>query len=160
MFLGRKLFWLFVGIIGFLSATQIASQFFPHQSALVVLTVAILAGLLGAILAVFIQQLIVILAGFLAGAHLTARFLENLGSQSGHYFWVFFILGGIVGAILALLLLDWALIILSSLMGATLISQATHLARTQGTVLFIVLVIVGILVQSRFISRAPLTSQV
>jgi len=88
-----------------------------------------------------------------------ARFLESLGSQGGQYFWVFFILSGIVGAILALLLLDWALIILSSLMGATLISQTTHLARTPVTLLFVVLVVVGILVQSRFIGRAPLPSR-
>jgi len=160
LFLGRKLFWLFVGVTGFLSATQLAAQFFPNQSALVVLIIAVLAGLLGAILAVFIQHIIVIFAGFLAGAHLMARFLEGLGSRSDQYFWVFFLLGGIVGAILALVLLDWALIILSSLIGATLISQTTHLARTPGTLLFVILAVVGILVQSRFVGRAPVPSRI
>jgi hypothetical protein len=159
LFLGRKLFWAFVAVIGFLSGVQLASQFFPTESRVVVLTIAIATGLLGAILAIFLQHVVVIFAGFLAGGHLVIRFLSSLNWQSNQYFWLFFLLGGILGAILALMLLDWALIILSSLVGATLISQVLPLGPPENTLSFIVLAALGILVQSQLIRRALPASQ-
>jgi hypothetical protein len=32
LFLGRKLFWLFVGVVGFLSGIQFAPQFLPTEN--------------------------------------------------------------------------------------------------------------------------------
>jgi Domain of unknown function (DUF4203) len=156
LFLGRKLFWVFVGVIGFLSGTEVASQFFPNESRLAVLAIALAIGLLGAILAIFLQKLVVIFAGFLAGVHLAGRFLSAAGWRSDQYLWLLFLLGGILGAILALLLFDWALIILSSLTGAALISQAPLLGKTASILAFVALAIAGILVQSQLIRRSPL----
>lgn len=153
LLMGRKLFWLFVGVLGFLSGIQLATQIFSTQSEAVILAIALTAGLLGAVLAIFLQQLVVFFAGFLAGGHLMIRLLSLSDWPSNHYFWWFFLLGGILGALLALMLLDWALIILSSSIGAILISQVLSTDRAVAALSFIVLAVVGILIQSKLIPR-------
>ena len=153
LLLGRKLFWLFVGVVGFLSGFQIASQFLPADSRIGVFAVALALGLLGAILAIFVQHLVVIVAGFLAGGHLVIRVLSLYNWQGEHYVWWLALLGGILGGILALMLLDWALIIFSSLIGANLISQALPLDQAATVLFVVVLAISGILIQSRLLQR-------
>ena len=153
LLLGRKLFWLFVGVVGFLSGVQIASQFLPSDSRIVVLAIAFALGLLGAILAIFLQHLVVIVAGFLAGGHLIIRVLTLYNWKGEQYEWWLVLLGGIVGGILALMLLDWALIILSSLIGANLVSQALPFDQAATVLFVIVLATSGILIQSRLLQR-------
>jgi len=150
---GRKLFWLFVGVVGFLSGVQIASQLFSADSRIEVLAVALALGVLGAILAIFVQHLVVILAGFLAGGHLAISVLTLYEWNGGQYVWWFALLGGILGGILALMLLDWALIIFSSLIGASLVSQALSLDQAWTVLFSIVLAGAGILIQSRLLER-------
>jgi len=150
---GRKLFWLFVGVVGFLTGIQIASQFLPAESRIGVLAIALALGLLGAILAIFVQHLVVIFAGFLAGAHLIIRIFTLYNWQSDQYVWWLALLGGILGGILALMLLDWALIIFSSLIGANLVSQALPFDQAATVLFVIVLAISGILIQSRLLQR-------
>ena len=153
LFLGRKLFWLFVGVVGFLSGVQIGSQFLPADSRIGVLAIALALGLLGAVLAIFVQHLVVILAGFLAGAHLVIRVLTLYNWQSDQYVWWLALFGGILGGILALMLLDWALIIFSSLIGANLVSQALPFDQAATVLFVIVLATSGILIQSRLLQR-------
>ena len=50
---GRKLFWLFVGV-GFLWGFQIASQLLPANSQIAILAAALVLGLIGAVLAIFV----------------------------------------------------------------------------------------------------------
>jgi len=150
---GRKLFWLFVGVVGFLSGVQIASQLFSADSRIEVLAIALALGVLGAILTIFVQHLVVILAGFLAGGHLVISVLTLYDWNGEHYVWWFALLGGILGGILALMLLDWALIIFSSLIGASLVSQALSLDQAWTVLFSIVLAGAGILIQSRLLER-------
>jgi hypothetical protein len=153
LLVGRRLFWLFVGVVGFLSGIQIGSQFLIADSQIGVIAIALTLGLLGAILAIFAQHVVVILAGFLAGGHLVTRVLTLYNWQLDHYMWALVLTGGILGAILALMLLDWALIILSSLIGANLISQTLPFDKGPTILFVIVLAISGILIQSRLLQR-------
>jgi len=146
---GRKLFWLFVGLIGFASGIQAATRFFPGQPEWMILAIALTAGVLGALLALFLQWLAIGLAGFLAGAYIVVRFFHVSGLGTSGMNWLFFLIGGIIGLILMVILFDWALIILSSLAGAGLITESVHVDHSSAMLLFIVLVIVGILIQSR-----------
>jgi hypothetical protein len=146
---GRKLFWLFVGLIGFASGMHVATRFFPGQPEWMVLAIALMAGVLGALLALFLQWLAIGLAGFLAGGYIVVRLLHVSGLTTGDTYWILFLVGGIIGLILIIILFDWALIILSSLVGAGLITESVHVAHSGGLLLLIVLVIAGILVQSR-----------
>ena len=151
--LGRKLFWLFVGVVGFLWGFQIASQLLPANSQIAILAAALVLGLVGAVLAIFVQHLVVILAGFLAGAHLVVRVLTLYNWDGQQSVWWIALLGGVLGALLALMMLEWALIILSSLIGANLVSQALPLDQTATVLLAILLAISGIVIQSRLLQR-------
>jgi len=150
LLLGRKLFWVFVAIVGFLSGIQLAPRFFPNEPEVVVLLIGLVAGLMGALLAVFLQHVAIGIAGFLAGSHLVTRLL-SLPNWENENLWWLFLVGGVLGALLTLMLLDWGLIILSSLIGANLISQALPLDQAMATLCFVMLVIVGILIQSRLL---------
>ena len=53
--LGRRLFWLFVGGSGFVTAFYLTAELMPGQPTWVFLLVAVIAGLLGVWLAVTLQ---------------------------------------------------------------------------------------------------------
>ena len=146
---GRKLFWLFVGLIGFVSGIHIATRFFPGQPEWMVLAIALMAGVLGVLLALFLQWLAIGVAGFLAGGYIVVRLLHVTGPATGGMYWVLFLIGGIIGLILMIVLFHWALIIFSSLVGASLITESIPLAHSGALILFFLLAIAGIVVQSR-----------
>jgi hypothetical protein len=146
---GRRLFWLFVGLIGFISGIRLAAHFFPGQPEWMILAIALMAGVLGALLALVLQWLAIGLAGFLAGAYIVVSLLHLSGWGTSGMDWLFFFIGGILGTILIIVLFDWALVILSSLAGAGLIIETIHVDRWITIVLFIILFIVGFVVQSR-----------
>lgn len=151
---GRNLFWLFVGGVGFLAGFHFASQAFQGQSQGLILLVAVIVGLLAAIASIFLQRLVVGIAGFFAGGYfLSAVAAAVLHDNQPNVTWIAFVVGGIVGAILTVLLLDPALILLSSLVGATAIVQNVPLQPAARGILFIVLVVVGIVVQGAQYSR-------
>lgn len=122
--LGRKLFWLFIAALGFETGVLITTRWLHPGSELLVLVIAVVAGILGALLALFIENIVVSLAGFLAGGYLLVTVLDLLRFNPGRFEWVVYIIGGIVGAALAIVVLDWALILLSSLSGAVIVSRA------------------------------------
>lgn len=147
--LGRKLFWVFVGLMGFLAGMHLASQYLRSESEVLILAVGLAMGVLGALLAIFLQHAAVLLAGFLTGGHLAVTLFNLHQTASGESFWWLFLIGAVLGAILALLLLDWALIVLSSLAGASFISQSLPFDTPVIWVAFVALAIAGVLIQSR-----------
>ncbi len=151
--LGRKLFWLFVGVAGFVFGFVLATQFLSGQPDWVVLVIALVAGLVGVLFALFLQRLAVGVAGFIAGGYILINLLNALGWQTGQLVWLPFVIGGIIGAVLVLILFDWALIILSSLTGATLIVQTLHFGSLIMALAFIVLLVVGIMIQASMMTR-------
>ena len=145
---GRRLFWLFVGCIGFIVVFDMAGDLFPGQSQSLIFVIAIGMGLLGAIAAIFLQRLVVGVAGFFAGGYfLSTVAVAVLHSHQPAIQWIAFVVGGIPSAILTMTLLDPALIILSSLAGATAISQNVPINQSNQGILFIGLLIFGIIVQ-------------
>ncbi len=149
--LGRRLFWLFVGLIGFAAGIVLATQLVQGPEWMVLL-IALAAGLVGVVFALVLQQAAVALAGFLAGGYVVMSVLNGLGwDASGPYwalYWALIVVGGIVGAALVLALFEWALIILSSLTGAILIVQTIHPGALLAAILTAVLFIVGIVIQA------------
>jgi hypothetical protein len=156
--LGRRLFWLFVGVVGFVAGLNLASELLVEQPFWVILLVALLAGLIGSLLAVFLQRLMIAVAGFLAAGYVLVSLLGYFGLELGALTWLPFLIGGVCGAILASLVFDWALIILSALSGATLMVQG--LAATVpgfepslNGFLILILFLVGIAIQTGFLSK-------
>ena len=143
---GKKLYWLFVGVIGFILGMGLATQLVLNPPWLVYV-VALGAGILGAILAHFLQHLALSLVGFLVGAYGAFRLTGLLGITAVSSTWMAFIIGGIVGLLLVSSAFDWSLYILSSWAGATLVTQAIDLQGTVGTVVFFALFVLGMIIQ-------------
>ena len=153
--LGRKLFWLFVGCVGFAAGFTYAHQLWGTQSDLMILGIALGLGLIGALLAIFFQAVAIALAGFVAGGYITFSIMNLFGLGAPKLFWLFYLTGGILGTVLLFIIFDWALIALSSVIGASLIVQVIELSPHLEVVVFFLLIISGVLFQSRLLKREP-----
>jgi hypothetical protein len=145
---GRKLFWFFVAAVGFVAALEFATQYFGGEHGDSVLIASLVAGLIGAVLAVFVQKLAVSIAGAATGAYLLDQFFRSLPSYP-ELGWFFLIAAAIAGALLMAVVFRWALILLTSLAGAHLIGQWLPLPRGWLAAAYAALVVIGIAVQSR-----------
>jgi hypothetical protein len=148
LLLGRKLFWLFVAVVGFLAGMTFMPELLPNQPDSVILTISLIAGLLGALLAALLQKLAVGLAGFAAGGYIVYYLLEFVAANLGDYQWMAILAGGILGALLAGSMFDWALILLTSASGAALISQGLNLSMPISAFVLAALFIFGIITQA------------
>lgn len=143
---GRKIYWLFVGVAGFAAGILLSSRFF-HGSEWMTILVGLGFGVVFALLAVFIQGLAIGIAGFLGGGYILLALASMFGLDKGALVWIIYIVGGIIGVTLIGVLFDWAIITISSLVGASMIVEAFHLQRVAGGVVFLVLVIIGVAIQ-------------
>lgn len=143
--LGRKLFWLFVGCLGFIAGLQMAEQYFGTQPLWLAWAVALVFGLIGALLALFFQNVAIIIGGFIAGSTIAAYLALFFGFDPHP---LINIVGGILGTIVLYTLFDYALIGLSSLVGATLIIEEIVWSPQSEMILYVVLITTGILFQT------------
>jgi hypothetical protein len=146
--LGRKLFWLFVAAVGFAAGWTVTSDLLHVQPEWLALAIALAAGVLGALLATFVQKMAIGLAGFLAGAFLATGLVSMLNLAAAPWAWVAFIVGGILGALLLGAAFDWALVGLSSLAGAMLVTNALELSSTMHLLVLVGLFVLGVILQS------------
>lgn len=147
LFLGRKLFWLFVAVVGFLIGMTFVPELLPNQPDSVILTISLIAGLLGALLAALLQKVAVGLAGLVAGGYIVYYLLEFVAVNLGDYQWMAILAGGILGALLAGSMFDWALILITSASGATIISSGLALAMPISAVVLVALLVIGVVAQ-------------
>ena len=148
LFFGRKLFWLCVAAIGFAAGVELAPRLVQEPSVLLSLTIALLLGIIGALLALFLQKIAIAVLGFLAGGKLAGAIAAAFFVHYAQHSTIIFLIGGIIGAILLLVLFDWALIVVSALIGAHLIQSVITLPQSGLTIVFIGLAVIGILVQT------------
>lgn len=154
---GRRLFWLLVGAVGFFAAYSLSLQSLHLQSASSRLVVAVVVGLLGVLLAIFVQKVAIAVAGFVLGAYFAAALLgASLAhaaaltpSQS-----VIVLVAGVLAALLAVRLFDLALIALSAIAGAGLVGDALQAGGNLRWLLVVVLATVGIAIQMGWSRRA------
>jgi hypothetical protein len=155
LFVGRRLFWLFAAIAGFLFGIQLAGQWFADWPTWMQLIAAIALGIVMAILAVVSLRLAGMLVGFVAGWLIMTQVLIALGMDTGTAALILNLLAGIVGAVLALAFFDIAIVVLSALSGATIVAgalgQLTGMGQSNLVILLLgaVLAVVGIIFQMR-----------
>lgn len=149
LFFGKKAFWMFVAIIGFLVGMEFAPQILSGQTESVYLTVSIIVGLLGALLAVLLQKFAVGLAGLVAGGYITYTLMQMAVLDVGQYQWMVILAGALLGAVLAGTMFDWAMILITSASGAVLVYQGLNFDFPYAFVIIAVLVLLGIIVQGR-----------
>jgi hypothetical protein len=148
LFFGRRLFWLCVAAVGFVAGIELAPHLVTEPSPLLQLTVAIVLGIIGALLALFLQKIAIAVFGFLAGGKLAGAIAAAFFVHYAQYSAVIFVVGGLIGALLLLTLFDLALIVISSLIGAHLIQSAIVLPPAGSTIVFLGLAVIGMLVQA------------
>ncbi len=111
------------------------------------------AGVLGAIIGMFLQRLAFAIGGFFAGAYVAFRIFEHFHPQGDHHIWM--IVGGVIGAIIAALVMDWAIIFISAMAGAAaILSPFPNLEPQMANVLFLLLACIGIVFQSQYVGGA------
>jgi hypothetical protein len=145
LFAGRRLYWLFVGVAGFVVGIGLSGVIFSNSSEIVRVIIALVLGMFGVAFALVLQRLAVSVAGFVAGGYVLGSLFQSLGFDLA--FWLTFLIGGVIGAILLAMLFDPALIVLSALLGANLLVSLASLDRWLTLVLFVVLSGIGTLVQ-------------
>ena len=149
LFVGRRLFWLFVACVGFASGYHYAQQIWGIHSPALILILSIAAGAVGAIIAIFFQKAAIVVAGFAAGGYIVLILLDQFAGLPSQMVWLPYIIGGVIGAVVLFLVFDWALIFLSTLTGATLIVQMVTFKPWFEISLFLALVIAGVIFQAK-----------
>jgi hypothetical protein len=157
LFFGRTLYWVFVGIVGFLLGMALAEEYLSGQTEIVRIAAALAAGIVGAVIAIFAQRIAFAVGGFFAGGYIALSIARHFGAAPDNNT-IWFIVGGLIGAVVAAMLMDWAIIVLSSLAGSAAILaglSGIEMDSSVRSILFLVLAIVGIVVQGRRIAQVP-----
>jgi hypothetical protein len=156
---GKKLYWLFVGMVGFVIGLALATQFVKLDPPWLIYIVAFGGGLVGAVLGIYAQKFAIALVGFIVGGYGAIYIAGLFGIKAEPFNWMAFIIGGIVGLLLVASIFDWALYILSAWAGSTLITrtltEGVGMNEIVGLVLFFILFVVGIIFQAGIFMEKP-----
>jgi hypothetical protein len=158
LFLGRQLYWLVVGSVGFILGLQFAPIIVPGPYWLTLL-IALGAGIIGAFLVITIQKITLGLIGFLAGGYIILSLSNLVHLNTGQYTWLPFLIGGFLGVFLQIALYDWTLIFLSSFLGIIYIVDAFNLSTPGGYLLATGLFVIGILIQANSLREEVYSKQ-
>ncbi len=153
---GRRVFWLLLGSIGFVTGVETATRIL-HRSAPETMVVALGLGLLFALFAIFLETIAIGLAGFVGGTYAGWGAISLLGMQGQGVELTALVLGGILGVVLIVLLFDWALISISSLAGAAMIVGGLGLRPPAGASIYLALLLLGVLIQGLGLRREAAT---
>lgn len=149
VFFGKKLFWFFIGAAGFVFGYAASQSIIKESPFWVYLIIgAVCAGAAVALIKL-LKNIAFGLGGFAAGAYIGYGIQNILDLKLGMLSWVVIVVCGIIGAALMLWLFNWALIILTAGAGALLVTQAVPAQPPGSQILFIGLLLLGMLAQSR-----------
>ncbi len=127
---GRRLYPLLLWLVGFavgwwlVARTGVAGVSFPSEINVVGLVVAALAGVLCATLAVFVQRVATLVAGFVIGGAAGLWAVSFYGLRFGGLEWLLILGAAVFCALLLRIVFNVALAVLSSGVGALLVAQA------------------------------------
>jgi hypothetical protein len=144
---GRRLFWLFMGAVGFVLGRSFAQQLLIGKPAWTLVFIAVDSGLVGLVLGLYARRFAVGVAGFLMGHYALASLGFAMGFYGTGWIWLSLIGGGIIGTTFAQIKLDFAFIILITVAGAKLIEQTIDFNPPLNFALFAVLFAVGVTIQ-------------
>ncbi len=147
LIMGRQFFWVLISGLGFIIGMSYAHQFIPGPPG-VILLVSLGLGAIGAILAYILQHAAAGLAGFISGWYLSTAVMGSIPFNLGEFQAFLPILGGIIGTVFIIITMEWSLIILSTTTGAYLVSQSILLSQPIKNAIFLVLLLLGLIIQS------------
>lgn len=157
---GRRLFWVALGVAGFVIGWQLGTELSGMPGAHVAgarlgvegaetlrLGFAVVFGLVGIVLAFAAQRIAVLLAGIALGGLGVLWLLEPFAADLGGWIWAFAAIGAVAGVVLVGVLFSLALVIVSSWIGAGLVTEGLGPVDAHRLWLFAGLLVVGLLVQ-------------
>ena len=147
LFFGKRLFWLAAALVAFLFGYQLFGNLLgPGLS----LLLAVILGIVFAWLAIKFIKWAAYFIAFLAGAIALPYLMGIFGIEMTWF--ILALIGGAIGLILVAVAFDWGLILITAWAGASAITfglqQWLTLDGTFGTVIFLVLMVVGVLWQA------------
>ena len=144
---GKRLFWLAAGLVAFLFGYQLFGNIFGVGWSLFM---GVILGIIFAWLAIKFIKLAAYLVAFLAGAIALSFLMGPFGIDMSWLVVAGF--GGAIGLILVAVAFDWGLILITAWAGASAVTfgiqQWFNLDGTLGTLVFLVLMVVGIFWQA------------
>lgn len=147
--LGRRVYLISIGILGFLGGLFLFASFIGSPNDWRSLLFALLFGTAGSLLAFTLHRAAWVFGGFCGGGVLALYLHDAAGIIGPGSPVLLFAIGGVVGAVFFLLLLDWALVIVTAATGAALIASQSHLPGSSAAAVFVALFLAGLAVQSR-----------
>ena len=143
---GGRYYWLVAAGVGFLFGANIGSA--PDGGVVTgsAIAMGLLFGFIALVASVLVTKFALAATGFIVGGVFFVQFLTAIEWSLCSNF-AAFLVGGIFGMIFVLLAQDWALIFLSVITGAGIIVNALDLDPESANFVYVVLVIVGFVVQ-------------
>ena len=155
LFFGRRLFWLFIAVAGFLAGAILADIYVSTDAEATRWIVALLCGGLASLAAIFLQKIVVSLGGAVIAAYGTWWYLGLTWAPFDTWQWLVVVVSGIAGLLLARLVFDIGLVALSALAGAVLVLEGVGVGSETSRWLLPVLIVVGGLVQLSALRKRP-----
>jgi hypothetical protein len=156
LFFGRKLFWVFAALIGLSVGLIFGEQLLQGQVLFIRIIVVIAFAAFCAVLALYAEKIMIILAGFF-GLGVFGYLFANLFNLPAQFHWILFLGMGIIGAVLISRFMEWAIIIISSFIGAIMagvgLGGLTHFNLFMDLLIFVGLLTAGIFFQSRYLKK-------
>ena len=146
---GRSLYWLALGVVGFLLGTWVATDVLNLAGREIELGLGAILGVVGAVFAIFAQQVAIKIAGLIVGGGGVIWLAVPYEQMLGVWIWPLILLGAFLGLGLANSLFSGGLITISSLVGARMITEALFADSPYQIGICAALCFFGILVQSR-----------
>lgn len=147
LFFGKRLFWLAAALVAFLFGWQFFGNLLGPG---ITLFLSVLLGVIFAWLAIKFIRTAAYFIAFLAGA-IALPFLFGIFGVDMSWF-ILAGIGGLIGLILVAVAFDWGLIMVTAWAGASAITFGIEkwysLDSTLGTLVFLVLIVLGIFWQS------------
>jgi len=147
LFFGKQLFWMAAGLIAFLFGYQLFGNLLGVWWSLFV---GVILGILFAWFSIKFIKIAAYFLAFLAGA-IALPFLTGIFGIEMSWL-VLVLIGGAIGLILVAVAFDWGLIFITAWAGASAVTFGLQrwltLDGTLGTVIFLVLMVVGIFWQA------------
>ena len=164
---GRKLFWVYIAISGFVLGTQLGAYLGSNLGTPAIVFIGLIMGGLFGVLAIYLQKPMASIAGFLLGGTLVLLLFLYFGTGGNLFALMFyrygatdlavFVIGGLGCAVLVWVTFEWALIIISSVTGSLMavggLSPLVSLPGAGYLLFFLVLAVLGMFVQARMLAR-------
>jgi len=147
LFFGRRFFWLFVGLVGYLVGFDFATGYLNVEPPWLAVGLAALVGVAAAVLAMFFQLVAAGIAGFAAGLYAA---MALMGPEPA---WIALVCGA-VGALIAVAIFGWALVLLSAVAGAAALVDSIDLEPGVRLIAFVVLAALGVAFQAAGMQRS------